>query len=72
MNLRVDGTDVVNVLMNATRSTEQSPPSQMRAFLRSAGVDLSEVFHAKGHTNVSSARGKIILLLLDLLFLSSL
>ncbi|VDK20065.1 unnamed protein product [Taenia asiatica] len=61
MNLRVDVTDVINVLMNATRQTEQTSPKggegQLRAFLRTAGVDLAEAFLTKGHTNASSARG---------------
>lgn len=62
MNLRVDVTDVINVLMNATRQMEQTSPKggegQLRAFLRTAGVDVAEVFLTKGHTNASSARGR--------------
>ncbi|VUZ53227.1 unnamed protein product [Hymenolepis diminuta] len=61
VNLRVDVTDVINVLMHATRSVDQIPPkgseTQLRAFLRQAGVDLSEVFHTKSHTNATSNRG---------------
>ncbi|VDN96198.1 unnamed protein product [Rodentolepis nana] len=61
MNLRVDVTDVINVLMHATRSMDQVPPkgseSQLRAFLRQAGVDLNEVFHAKSPINPTSNRG---------------
>ncbi|KAL5970286.1 Lysine-specific demethylase 3A [Taenia solium] len=61
MNLRVDVTDVINVLMKATRQTEQTSPKggegQLRAFLRTAGVDLAEAFLTQGHTNASSARG---------------
>ncbi|KAL5108877.1 Lysine-specific demethylase 3A [Taenia crassiceps] len=61
MNLRVDVTDVINVLMNATRQVEQTSPrggeGQLRAFLRTAGVDPAEVLLTKGHTNVSPARG---------------
>ncbi|VDM31655.1 unnamed protein product [Hydatigera taeniaeformis] len=60
MNLRVDVTDVVNVLMNATRQMEQTCPKggegQLRAFLRAAGIDLAEVFVNKGHNSASSAR----------------
>ncbi|KAH9284951.1 Lysine-specific demethylase 3A-A [Echinococcus granulosus] len=61
MNLRVDVTDVINVLMTATRQMEQMSPKggegQLRAFLRTASVDVAEVFLTKEHTNVSSARG---------------
>lgn len=72
MNLRLDATDVINVLMHATRSVSQVPPkgseTQLRAFLRSAGVNLADVFHAKGHTNVVSNRGALLFLLSEFFF----
>uniref|UniRef100_A0A5K3FEF6 JmjC domain-containing protein n=1 Tax=Mesocestoides corti TaxID=53468 RepID=A0A5K3FEF6_MESCO len=60
MNLRVDVTDVINVLMYTSRSTDQAPQKagegQLRAFLKSAGVDVSEV-NGKCISSASSARG---------------